>query len=162
MVRLKYVPVRLCAHPRSGCAAWAHKPAILMNRNVKNVQLSLRSDAREGAQLSAHKATNCGPPEGEASGPPADAETYILTVRFISLFSLSQAGAPRAAACNCAVLVAAPLAPALVFNCTIMLCAKGRSLRGTQQSRERLILRASAAGGCGPRDLKVAKHGPVI
>ena len=50
---------------------------------------------------------------------------------------------PRAAACNCAVLVAAPLAPALVFNCTIMLCAKGRSLRGTQQSRERLILRAS-------------------
>ena len=28
--------------------------------------------------------------------------------------------------------------------------AKGRGLRGTQQSRERLILRASAAGGCGP------------
>ena len=38
----------------------------------------------------------------------------------------------------------------------------GRSLRGTQQSRERLILRASAAGGCGLPDLKVAKHVPAI
>ena len=33
---------------------------------------------------------------------------------------------------------------------TVRLFTKGRSLRGTQQSRERLILRASAAGGCGP------------
>ena len=49
------------------------------------------------------------------------------------------------------------------FNHTVnVMFAKGRGLRGTQQSRERLILRASAAGGCGPRDLKVAKHVPAI
>ena len=32
----------------------------------------------------------------------------------------------------------------------------GRSLRGTQRSRERSILRASAGRGCGPRDFTVA------
>ena len=49
------------------------------------------------------------------------------------------------------------------FSHTVnVMFAKGRGLRGTQQSRERLILRASAAGGCGPRDLKVAKHVPTI
>ena len=36
----------------------------------------------------------------------------------------------------------------------------GRSLRGTGTSAA--SERASAAGGCGPRDLKVAKHTPAI
>ena len=51
----------------------------------------------------------------------------------------------------------------MVMNCTVnVMFAECRSLRGTHQSRKRLVLRASAAGGCGPRDLKVAKHVPVI
>ena len=35
---------------------------------------SFGADARERSQRSAHKATNCASPKGEASGPPADAE----------------------------------------------------------------------------------------
>ncbi len=44
---------------------------------------SFGSGVRERSQFSAHKATNCGPPEGEASGPPANAETCFLSVGLI-------------------------------------------------------------------------------
>ena len=37
--------VRLCAIPRSGGAAWAHKPAIRKNRSNKNVLLICRFKA---------------------------------------------------------------------------------------------------------------------
>ncbi len=85
MARLKYVPVRLCAHPRSRKAAWAHKPAILKNRNVKNVQLFLRSDARERSRFGIVAARSAERHRASAAGgcgPTADAGSNLTVLSY--------------------------------------------------------------------------------